>query len=241
MVQGRREPTVSLSSVRLFLGLDTQGLQEVLTWARRVERERNQSFFLQGEEAGALFVIRAGRVKVSQLTPEGQQIVVRYAGAGEIFGCVPLYGGREYPATATAVIRSEAWAWNRRSLDHLMERYPRIAINALELLGEELAQIRSRYQELATERVERRVARALVRLAAQAGKQMEEGVLLGFPVSRQDLAELTGTTLHTVSRILSAWEQRGILRSGRQRIVIVNPRGLMSLEEDLEPDQIDRL
>jgi len=179
-----------------------------------------------------------GRVKIGRITPEGHQIVVRYAGAGDLFGCVPLYGGTEYPATGEAVTASEALYWNRMTMDRLMGCYPPIALNALELLGQELSDIRSRYQELVTEKVERRVARALLRLINQSSRKVDAGILIDFPLSRQDLAEITGTTLHTVSRILSAWEQRGIVTSGRRKIVITRPRALVSIAEDLSEEDL---
>jgi CRP-like cAMP-binding protein len=84
-----------------------------------------------------------------------------------------------------------------------------------------------------TERVERRVARALLRLVHDAGRRVEGGVEVAFPVSRQDIAEMTGTTLYTVSRLLSAWEERGIVRSGRRRIVLIKPDALVAIAEDL--------
>lgn len=230
---GNEQALTLLNSVRLFRGLDAAQLDEVAAAARRVEVDTNENFFRQGQEARRIFVLSRGRVKVNQVTPEGDHVVVRYAGMGEIFGCVPLFGGREYPATATAITPCEALAWDRRTTDELMERFPRMAINALGLLGAELSEIRERYQELATERVERRVARALLRLVRQAGKRVEQGVLIEFPLSRQDLAELTGTTLHTVSRILSAWEDKGLIESGRQRVIIRKPHGLVAVAEDL--------
>ena len=90
-----------------------------------------------------------------------------------------------------------------------------------------------RYRELATERVEQRVARAIIRLTRQVGKRTEQGVLLDMPLSRQDLGEMTGTTLYTVSRIMSGWEQKGLISTGRERIVILNPHGLVTVAEDL--------
>jgi cAMP-binding proteins - catabolite gene activator and regulatory subunit of cAMP-dependent protein kinases len=84
-----------------------------------------------------------------------------------------------------------------------------------------------------TERVERRVARALLRLVQEAGRRVDAGVEIDFPVSRQDIAEMTGTTLYTVSRLLSSWEERGIVRSGRQRIILTTPHALVALAEDL--------
>jgi len=205
--------------------------------ARRVGKDANQDFFRQGQEARRIFVLNRGQVKVTRATPEGHQVVVRYAGTGGLFGCVPLFGGSEYPATGTAMTPCEALAWDRQTTDRLMLRFPRVAINALALLGSELSEIRERYQELATERVERRVARALLRLVRQAGKRVEQGVLIEFPLSRQDLAELTGTTLHTVSRILSAWEDKGLIASGRRRVVIRMPHGLVAIAEDLNMEQ----
>lgn len=227
-------PEKLLGTVRLFKGLDSAALSNVAQMGRHAKRERGSILFRQGQEAQRIFVLHRGRVKVTQVTPEGHQIVVRYAGAGGLFGCVPLYGGGEYPATATTVMRSEVFSWDRPAIDRLMREYPPIAINALALLGEELAEMRSRYQELATERVEQRVARALLRLLRQGGKRVESGVLIEFPVSRQDLAELTGTTLHTVSRILSTWAGRGLVESGRRRIIICNPHGLVTIAEDLK-------
>ena len=85
---------------------------------------------------------------------------------------------------------------------------------------------------MSTQQVERRVAHALLRLAKQAGRKVEHGIEIDFPISRQDIAEMTGTTLHTVSRTLSAWEQQGLIESGRQRIVLRDPHRLFELAEE---------
>lgn len=90
-----------------------------------------------------------------------------------------------------------------------------------------------RYRELATERVERRVARALLRLVAQIGRPEEDGVTVAAPLARQDLAEMTGTTLFTVSRILSAWEGQGIVSTGRERVTLRDSALLARIAEDL--------
>ncbi len=228
------KPAEVLARVRLFRGLGAEECTEVISLARVVPMGANQYFFSQGQAATVLFVLLAGKVKVSQINAEGHQIVLRYVGAGETFGCVPLYGGTEYPATAETVTRCRALGWDRPVMDRLMKNYPIITLNALELLGEELSELRTRYMELSTERVERRVARALLRLVNQAGRKVDEGVLIDFPLSRQDLGEITGTTLHTVSRIVSRWEEAGIVATGRRRFVIRRPHGLVSIAEDLE-------
>jgi CRP-like cAMP-binding protein len=88
---------------------------------------------------------------------------------------------------------------------------------------------------MSTQQVEQRVAHALLRLAKQTGKKSDEGILIDFPISRQDIAEMTGTTLHTVSRLLSTWETRGLVRSGRQKVTIVEPHRLFMLAEGRLP------
>jgi CRP/FNR family transcriptional regulator, nitrogen oxide reductase regulator len=84
---------------------------------------------------------------------------------------------------------------------------------------------------MSTEQVEQRIAHALLRLAKQASRKVEGGIEINFPISRQDVAEMTGTTLYTVSRTLSGWEQNGLVESGRQRIVICDPHNLFLLAE----------
>ncbi|GBC80838.1 Global nitrogen regulator [bacterium HR09] len=93
--------------------------------------------------------------------------------------------------------------------------------------------MQQRILELASERVEQRLARCLTRLARQVGRQVPEGILLDVPLSRQDLASMTGTTLYTVSRILSHWEGQGIVKAGRQKLVILRPHALVAVAEDL--------
>jgi hypothetical protein len=117
-------------------------------------------------------------------------------------------------------------------MQHLMERYPRLALNTLGTLGGRLQETQTRLREISTERVERRIAHALIRLAEQTGKRVAGGIRIDFAISRQDVAEMTGTTLHTVSRTLSSWEGQGIVEGGRQRITIREPAALIAIAED---------
>jgi CRP-like cAMP-binding protein len=110
-------------------------------------------------------------------------------------------------------------------------KHPSLAMNTMQTVGSRLQDAHTRVVEMSTEQVERRVAHALLRLAQQAGRKGEAGIQIDFPISRQDVAEMTGTTLHTVSRILSAWEDQGLVDSGRQRISIRNPHKLFMLAE----------
>jgi CRP-like cAMP-binding protein len=138
-----------------------------------------------------------------------------------------------YPATAEAVEDTWLLSWTRPRIAELAERHPGIALAAMRIMGGRLAEMQERLREMQTEQVERRIAHALGRLVVQAGRRTREGIEIDFPITRQDLAEMTGTTLHTVSRTLSKWETDGIVAGGRQRVVILKPHALVSIAEDL--------
>jgi CRP/FNR family transcriptional regulator, nitrogen oxide reductase regulator len=152
-------------------------------------------------------------------------------GAGEAFGGAGAFGDAAYPIRAEAV-QPVALVWSSAAMRKLLETEPGVAVNAVQFVAHRLHDLQRRYCQLMTERVERRVARAILRLISEAGRRVETGVEIDFPVSRQDIAEMTGTTIFTVSRLLSNWEARGIIRGGRQHIVLVKPHALIAVAED---------
>ena len=229
-----------LQQVPLFRGLNSAELSAVARAAQSCRIERGEFFFQQGATADIVYVLHQGRVKLMQSTPEGLHVVFRFIGPGELFGPMAAFEGQVYPVSAQAVRWCRALCWKGRTMAGLMETYPHIAINAVRELTARLRSLRELYRELATERVERRVAHALIRLADQAGWKTEDGVLIDMPLSRQDLAEMTGTTLYTVSRILSGWQRDGLLDIGRQRVTILDSPGLIAIAADLQKVETER-
>ena len=222
-----------LAHVPLFAGLAAGELNEVASAARPVRCTSGETLFGQDDPADAFFVLITGRVKIAQETVEGHQVVLRYIGPGEVFGAVPLFTSTGYPATSVAVTDGMAMRWDRAAMHRLLDRYPPIVLNALTIVGRRLHELQNRYRELATERVEQRVARAILRLLEKAGHHGKSGVQIVFPLSRQDIAEMTGTTLHTVSRILSEWDKREVLQGGRMRVIIRDPAALARIADDM--------
>jgi CRP/FNR family transcriptional regulator, nitrogen oxide reductase regulator len=222
-----------LRCVAIFGELDERALDDVLLGAHRRRVAKGDTVFQQDDEARAFFVLVEGRLKVTQTTADGQRVVVRFIGPGEIFGCVAVFGGARYPGTATAVADSRMIGWTRGATQLLMERHPQIAMQALGTVGGRLQETHARLREISTERVERRIAHALVRLAEQAGTRALGGIRIDFPISRQDVAEMTGTTLHSVSRVLCAWAAQGIVASGRQKITICDLQALIAIADEL--------
>ncbi|MFB9263279.1 Crp/Fnr family transcriptional regulator [Bradyrhizobium erythrophlei] len=214
-----------------FAGLAPGELDEILREARSIRYPKGAAVFAQGADADSFFALLHGHLRVVKTTPRGQQIVVRYVSPGEIFGVAKALGLKAYPATAIAAVESVALCWRSVAWPRLTEKFPSLTANALRTVGQRLQETQARVFEMSSEQIEQRIAHVLLRLAKQAGRKTQAGIEIEFPVSRQNIAEMVGSTLHTVSRILSAWEQQDLIEGGRQRIVLRNPHKLLVLAE----------
>ncbi|MBN9005873.1 MAG: Crp/Fnr family transcriptional regulator [Rhizobiales bacterium] len=221
-----------LARSELFRGVPLDALREVQAVAFRKRFAAGDTVLRQDDTAAILYVVVVGRLRATQTGLDGQQIIIRYLGPGEVAGYTPLSGGDVHPGTVVAVDDSHLIGMPSAALREIMARHASIAINAASLLGARYRDLQVRLRELATEKVDRRIAHTLLRLAQQAGRRTARGIEIVFPLSRQDLAEMCGTTLHTVSRTLSGWEARGIVDSGRRRVVIAKPDALNDVAEE---------
>lgn len=228
-------PNSSLSSAPLFEGLPQADVEAILAAARRRVYDADEFVVYQGDAANAVYMVARGQVRLGQLESDGQEVLIRFLGPGDIFGAVAAFKEATVPVSAQTVEPAEVLAWDRAVIRPLVERYPRLSLNLMTILAGRIQEMRERIGDLQTQRVERRIARALLRLAQQVGQRTETGVLINLPLSRQDLAEMTGTTLYTVSRVLSQWEADGIVKSGRERVEILRPHSLVTIAEDLPP------
>lgn len=222
-----------LVAMPIFQGLSEETCAAVLAAAQIVPAAPGEAYLCQGEPATRFYLLRSGRVRLSQVTPEGQQVIMRFIAPGEEFGIVAVLGRLPYPVTAEAVESSVTLVWSGAVFQDLILRHPQIGLNGMAMLAERVKEFQDRLREAGTQRVERRVANALLRLARQAGRSVEGSVLIDLPLSRQDLAEMTGTTLFSVSRVLAAWEERGLVGSARKRISLLRPHALVAIAEDL--------
>jgi CRP/FNR family transcriptional regulator, nitrogen oxide reductase regulator len=224
---------VKLRQVSVFQNATDEDLK--LIAGQGIERsiEQGEFFFFQGDPAAYLYVLISGRAKLMQTNPAGQQVNLRTINEWQMFGALgAVRDGATYPASAQALEHSTALALKSEYLQELMQTRPYLSFDLMRLMTGYIKEMQERYRELATEKVERRIARALLRLAAQMGARSENGIELSF--TRQDLAEMSGTTLYTVSRTLSDWERQGLVEAGRERVLIRNPHGVVSIAEELE-------
>ena len=224
-----------------FRGLAEEEVRHAVSLSWLKSQKDGAFFFMEGEQADKAYVLIDGKVKLAQVTPDGQQVILGYLVPGRVFGIIAILKKISYPVSAQAVGDCQALGWDQKTLRELMDRYPRIALNALNIMAGQIRLFQDQVQELSTQRVEQRIARAVLRLASQAGKKVEGGIIIDLPLSRQDLAEMTGTTLYTVSRILKDWENRGVVQSKRQQIMIRDPHGLVMIGEELPPGEMQTI
>ena len=221
-----------LRRVSVFQNATDEDLKLIAQHAIERSIEESEFFFFQGDPAVYLYVLVSGRAKLMQTNPAGQQVNLRTISEWQLFGALgAVRENATYPATAQAMEQSTALAIKSDYLKELMETRPYLSFDLMRLMTGYIQEMQERYRELATEKVERRIARALLRLVAQMGTKVDGGIELTF--TRQDLAEMSGTTLYTVSRVLSEWERQGLVETGRERVLIRNPHGVVRIAEEL--------
>jgi CRP-like cAMP-binding protein len=198
--------------------------------------EEGEFFFFQGDPATYFYILVSGRAKLLQSNPAGQQVNLRTINEWQMFGALgAVRQYATYPATAQALEPSSALAIKSVFLHDALQTRPYLNFSLMQLMTGYIMEMQERYRELATERVEQRIALTVLRLASQIGvRAANEETMIELPLSRQDLAEASGTTVFTVSRVLADWERRGLVEAGRERVLIRNPHGLVQISEGLD-------
>lgn len=219
----------------VFAGLPSSVIAEVAKVARLRAVAAGRLLVSQGMAADRFGILFSGRARMTQVTNDGRQIALRYIIAGQEFGLLAVLPGFTYPLSIEAVDACEVLCWAGTRLADLFLRYPQVGLNALQIMVIRNQELQARYRELLTDRAEQRLARALVRLSVIAGEDAGQGRLITLPLTREDLAELIGATLFTVSRTLSQWEQAKIVITGRERIMICRQDVLEQIAGEPEP------
>ena len=219
----------------LFRGASNEDRKELAARAREWRAARKEVILTEGQPAKESFLLSAGRVKLTQLSVEGEEFIVRLVAPGEHFGGLGLPPGSPHTETAESLEASDGLFWERSTLEALMEGSPVVQRNAMRIVAQRLRVAEERCREIATEKVAQRLSRTLCRLVGQVGRPSEGGVLVAL--TREELAQMTGTTLFTVSRLFSQWEGRGVIRPRREGVLVDDAAGLVRIAEEPRPDR----
>ncbi len=185
--------------------------------------------YFEGDTAEHLFLVAMGRVKLIRDTSSGHEVLLDILHGGEYFGNLKGLGAPLYNETAITYADCCILQISSQDFEAILRRYPDVTLKLLSAVGKRLEESRERLAQLSTYTVEQRIAAALLRLAERGGETREESVLIQLPLSRQDLAAMTGTTTETVSRVMSRFTKEGLVQSGRKWVAVADKKGLEEL------------
>ena len=208
---------------RIFAGLQGEERQRILSAAVSRNLKVRQTLATEGDPATTCYLVVVGHLKLSRVAPDGREVIARFIGPGDPYAGIVLLGHPTYPLSATAVEPSRVLGWARQVIKDLAGRYPQLKTNILQEITQHMTDALERVSELSTERVSQRLARTLLRLAEHDGRVTGTSIEIAHAITRQELADLSGTTLFTASRLLSQWEQRGFVQSTRGHVTLLAP------------------
>jgi CRP-like cAMP-binding protein len=220
-IAGQRPP--------LFSGILPADYTRIAAAARVKEFERGEMIYIEGDSVQQVFLLTSGFAKINKLGLSGSEVILRFSAPGDVLGAMGLFSTGRHCTTAQSFRMCRALVWEPLVFKALAEQFPVLHQNMARIVGGELLELEERFREVATERVAPRVARQLVRLLDKIGRRVEDGIEISL--SREELAQMTGTTLFTVSRLLSAWEDRGMVKPRREGVTICDVPALNAISE----------
>jgi len=219
----------ALGQIPLFLRVSTEDRERIASLAQLRRYERGEHVFHEGDESDFFFVVVSGRVKVYKHAPHGSDIILEMFGPGGPLGAVAAYESRPYPASAAAIEPATCLLIPREAFFGLLERHPSLVRGLLGSLSLRLVELTTRLTEMTAGRIDARFARLFLKLADQLGRPERGGLFIPLALARQDLADLSGTTIETSIRIMSRWSKDGVLRTEKDGFVLIDRDTLETL------------
>jgi CRP/FNR family transcriptional regulator len=215
----------------IFAGLPAKDLAALVAAARDVTYRARDYVFHEGEPPVWFCLVKQGHVKIVRHARSGKDVVLELLGPGEAFGGVAVIERRPYPASAQATEPSVVTRIPQDLICALADRHPSIVREMALLIGQRLRAAHESVTSLAADPVEARLAGALLRLAEREGRRTRDRITLPFQLTRQSLADMTGTTVETAIRVLSRWQREGLLDDEDGRLVLADVAGLRERAE----------
>ena len=216
-----------ISSIPFFEGLPPDQINDLAMIAAENLYKKGENIFSEGEKANGLYAVGTGRIKVFKLSPEGREQILHIFGPGEVFGEVPVFAGKRFPASADTMEKSRILFFPRDSLISLIEKNPTIALNMLGVLSLRLRRFTSMIDDLSLKEVPGRLAKHFLYLSEQNNGAGE----FELNITKGQLASLLGTIPETLSRILTKMSEQGFIELDGRKIKILDNEGIQELAE----------
>jgi CRP/FNR family transcriptional regulator, nitrogen oxide reductase regulator len=224
-----RETQSRWRSASIFKDLSSAEIQAIVSSAAQRQYTNRQVIVHEGDEGGEVLVVARGRVKISQVSHTGDEVILRVRGAGDVIGGLGMWPGDTHSSTIRALEACKVLSWRIGDFDRLCSRTPAMQRNALQIMNDTLRILQECFCEIATLRVPSRLARTLVRLAEQDGYA---GQSAPITFTCEELGQMTGTTLFTVSRLLCKWTEMGLIYPENRGVMIRDVGGLLAIADE---------
>ncbi len=218
-----------LGQQSFFANLSQADLTAINQKFSEVGYEPEEFIYQAGDLAARLFIVAEGRVKLFQTAANGKNVLLDLLGWGEFFGSLAALGTQDYPDTAQAQTHCCILEISSEDFRHILDAHSGVTLKVLEAMSQRLQAANDRFFLISSAPVEKRVAVTLLRLASKLGRKRKIGLLVETPLSRENLAEMTGSTTETVSRVMSRMVEMGLVKSGRRWVTILDMKRLEEL------------
>jgi CRP-like cAMP-binding protein len=218
----------NLKKIDLFKNLSDDELEELDPYFTRDSVKKKTEIFTEGDLPEWFYIVYKGKIKITKLSQEGKEIILELISPTDIFGGVAVLRNFPYPANAVAMENSEILKISRKNLMRLVDRFPNLMYCIALQLGDRMKSSHDSLKNIALERVEARIAALLLKLANKVGEKTKDGLMINMRLTKQDVADMVGTTVETSIRTFSKFKKQGLLSDANGRIIIRNPDGLMT-------------
>lgn len=221
-----------LKHTDIFSNLSDEALNTINKMARLITVHRGEFVFCEGDAAESFYIAVSGYYRLVQHGDNGQEVIVEVFGKGDPIGLVAVLRQGKYPSSVEALKDGQLLKFAVHDMDEILNQYPSVTKQVLIEVHKRLCESHQRMKALCTALVEQRLAASLIGLVNKAGVVDVDGsIYLNLRLRRRDLAQLSGTTVETVSRILKVWERNTLVETGRERVDVVDLDQLKSISE----------
>jgi CRP-like cAMP-binding protein len=222
----------ALRSASLYRGLSDEDRHRLADVSLVRSWDKGETVFREGDPSDFLLTVVSGRVKVVKMQPSGKEVILEIFGPGDPVGAVVAYEGRPFPASAVALERTTCLLVRRGPFFGLLEKHPTLVRGLLSTFTRRIVELAQRISEVTGARVETRFAHLFLKLADRMGRPRGDSVFVPMALSRQELADLTGTTVETCIRVMSRWGKDGLVETEKDGFLLVDRAALEALSRD---------
>ena len=219
----------NLHNISLFKNLSDEELKELGAYLAAASYKKKETIFSEGEPPDWFYIVSSGKVKITKISHEGKEIIIEVISPSDIFGGVAVLKNFPYPANAVAMEDTEVIKISRKNLMRLVDRFPNLMYCIALQLGDRMKSSYDSLKNIALERVEARIAALLLKLAGKVGVETKDGLLIDMRLTKQDVADMVGTTVETSIRTFSKFKKEGLVVDADGKIIIKDREGLAAL------------